>query len=209
MTHEAFGLFEVDGYTAAMAALDAAAKSADIEVLQAEWNDRNGLLIKVSGYVGAVQAVVERVGKVAGGLNATCVARMISRPADGTVAAVIVAAEISPLLEQAVVRPTAGRAREDFLASETNQAIGFIETQGFTAVAVAVDVACKAANVDVVGREKLGGGYVAVILRGDVAAVTAAVEAGRAAVGGLGQLVATYVIARPSAAMLKLLPASL
>ena len=74
------------------------------------------------------------------------------------------------------------------------------------AVFEAIDSACKAANVEVIGKEKLGGGYVTVIIRGDVAAVKAAVEAGVAKVGSLGKLIAGHVIARPSAAVLSLLP---
>ena len=61
-------------------------------------------------------------------------------------------------------------------------ALGFIETQGFTAVFEAIDSACKAANVEVIGKEKLGGGYITVVIKGDVAAVKAAVEAGTAKV---------------------------
>jgi microcompartment protein CcmL/EutN len=86
------------------------------------------------------------------------------------------------------------------------QALGFIETQGFTAVFEAVDTACKAANVEVVGKEKLGGGYVTVVIRGDVAAVNAAVAAGRTKVEGLGTLIAAHVIPRPSDTVLSLLP---
>lgn len=85
-------------------------------------------------------------------------------------------------------------------------AIGLIETQGLTAVLEALDTACKAANVEVVGREKLGGGYVTVIIKGDVAAVKAAVDAGKAKVEGLGKLIAAHVIARPSEAVLGILP---
>ncbi len=85
-------------------------------------------------------------------------------------------------------------------------ALGFIETQGFTAVYEAIDTACKAGNVEVVGKEKLGGGYVAVIVKGDLSAVTAAIEAGRPKVEGLGKLIAAHVIARPSASVLALLP---
>ena len=85
-------------------------------------------------------------------------------------------------------------------------ALGFIETQGFTAVFEAIDSACKAANVEVLGKEKLGGGYVTVVIKGDVAAVKAAVEAGVTKVNGLGKLIAGHVIARPSAAVLSLLP---
>ena len=85
-------------------------------------------------------------------------------------------------------------------------AIGMIETQGFTAVIEAIDTACKAANVEVIGREKLGGGYITVLIKGDVAAVNAAVEAGVAKVEGLGKLIAGHVIPRPSQSVLSLLP---
>jgi ethanolamine utilization protein EutM len=60
--------------------------------------------------------------------------------------------------------------------------------------------------VEVVGKEKLGGGYVTVIVKGDVAAVKAAVDAGQQRVEGLGKLIAAHVIARPSASVLSLLP---
>ena len=86
------------------------------------------------------------------------------------------------------------------------QALGFIETQGFTAVFEAIDTACKAAEVEVVGKEKLGGGYVTVVLQGELSAVTAAVAAGREKVEGLGKLIAAHVVARPGPAVLKLLP---
>ena len=85
-------------------------------------------------------------------------------------------------------------------------AIGMIETQGLTAVFEAIDTACKAANVEVIGREKLGGGYITVLIKGDVAAVNAAVDAGKAKVEGLGKLIAAHVIARPSPSLLALLP---
>jgi len=90
------------------------------------------------------------------------------------------------------------------VAQEAPFAIGLIETQGLTAVIEAIDTACKAANVEVLGREKLGGGYITVVIKGDVAAVTAAVEAGKARVEGLGKLIAGHVIPRPSPAVLSL-----
>jgi ethanolamine utilization protein EutM len=91
-------------------------------------------------------------------------------------------------------------------SNEAPFAIGFIETQGFTAVFEAIDTACKTAGVEVIGKEKLGGGYVTVIIKGDVAAVNAAIDAGQAKVEGLGKLIAAHVIARPSAGVLSLLP---
>ncbi|MFM9064673.1 MAG: BMC domain-containing protein, partial [Pirellula sp.] len=66
--------------------------------------------------------------------------------------------------------------------------------------------ACKAASVDVIGKEKLGGGDFTVVILGDVAAVTAAIEASKPKVEGLGKLIACHVIARPSTAALGLLP---
>ena len=85
-------------------------------------------------------------------------------------------------------------------------AIGMIETQGFTAVIEAIDTAAKAASVEVIGKEKLGGGFVTVLIKGDVAAVKAAVDAGKEKVEGLGKLIAAHVIARPSSAIMSLLP---
>ena len=85
-------------------------------------------------------------------------------------------------------------------------AIGILETQGLTAVLNATDAMLKAANVTLVGKEKIGAAYVAIIVTGDVAAVTAALDAGRQAVGDLGKLVAAHVIARPHEELVALLP---
>ena len=90
--------------------------------------------------------------------------------------------------------------------SGTPVALGFIETQGFTAVFEAIDTACKAANVEVIGKEKLGGGYVTVVVQGDVAAVQAAIDAGKIKVEALGKLIAAHVISRPSEHVMGLLP---
>lgn len=87
-----------------------------------------------------------------------------------------------------------------------NQAIGILETQGLTAVLEATDTMLKAADVQLVGKEKIGAAYVAIMIRGDVAAVTAAIDAGAASVGALGKLIAAHVIARPHVDLLKLLP---
>ncbi len=89
---------------------------------------------------------------------------------------------------------------------DTGFALGFIETQGFTAVFSAIDTACKAATVEIVGKEKLGGGYVTVVVKGDVASVKAAIESGKSEVESLGKLIAAHVIPRPSPSVLGLLP---
>ena len=78
-----------------------------------------------------------------------------------------------------------------------NEALGMIETRGFAAMVEASDAMVKAAKVELVGYEKIGGGYVTAIVRGDVAAVKAAVEAGARGAERVGEVVAVHVIARP------------
>ncbi len=87
------------------------------------------------------------------------------------------------------------------------EALGIIETRGLTALIEAADAMVKAANVELVGVDKIGSGYVSVMVRGDVGAVKAATEAGAAAVGSLGELVAVHVIPRPHSDVEKILPA--
>lgn len=86
------------------------------------------------------------------------------------------------------------------------EALGMIETRGLTASIEAADAMTKAANVTLVGTEKIGSGLVSVIVRGDVGAVKAAVEAGAEAASRLGELVAQHVIPRPHSDVEKILP---
>ncbi len=76
-------------------------------------------------------------------------------------------------------------------------AIGMIETKGLSTLLEASDAALKAANVTLVGWEKIGSGYVTAFFRGDVAAVKAATDAGAAAASQVGQVISVQVIARP------------
>ncbi len=78
-----------------------------------------------------------------------------------------------------------------------SDALGMIETKGFIAMVEAADAMLKAARVELVGYEKIGGGYVTAIVRGDVAAVKAATEAGARQAQRVGELVAVHVIPRP------------
>ena len=86
------------------------------------------------------------------------------------------------------------------------EALGMVETRGLTAAIEAADSMCKAANVVLVGTEKIGSGLVTVMVRGDVGAVKSAVEAGGANAAKLGELVATHVIPRPHTDVEKILP---
>ena len=86
------------------------------------------------------------------------------------------------------------------------EALGMVETRGLTAAIDAADAMTKAAEVTLVGTEKIGSGLVTVMVRGDVGAVKAAVEAGESAASKLGELVATHVIPRPHGDGEKILP---
>ena len=86
------------------------------------------------------------------------------------------------------------------------EALGMVETRGLTAAIEAADAMTKAAEVTLVGTEKIGSGLVTVMVRGDFGAVKAAVESGSAAASRLGELVATHVIPRPHTDVEKILP---
>ena len=86
------------------------------------------------------------------------------------------------------------------------EALGMVETRGLVAAIEAADAMVKAANVELIGTEKIGSGLVSVMVRGDVGAVKAATEAGSSAATKLGELVAVHVIPRPHADVEKILP---
>ena len=88
------------------------------------------------------------------------------------------------------------------------QALGMVETKGLVALIEAADAMCKAANVELVGWDKVGSGMVTAFVRGDVAAVKASVDAGAAAAGKLGEVVSVHVIPRPHDELAPLVPAS-
>ena len=210
---QSLGMLETTGLTPALAALDAMAKAAEIRVVQAELNDFLGVCLKFLGDVAAVQTALAAGERVAAAMRGKPVVDCIPLPDPRAWRAIESGVEFNPLIQQDVVFfPQYERASRDAssqepaMAATKSYALGLIETQGFTAVFEAIDTACKADNVEVVGKEKLGGGYVTVIIRGDVAAVKAAIDAGRPRIEGLGKLIAAHVIARPSQSILSLLP---
>ena len=87
-----------------------------------------------------------------------------------------------------------------------NEALGMIETRGLVPMVEAADAMVKAANVRLVSYEKIGGGLVTAIVRGDVAAVKAATDAGAAAASKVGELLSVHVIPRPHASIEEILP---
>ena len=201
----ALGLIEVRGWTPAMIVLDAIDKAATIRLLHAELNDLGGICMKVAGSSADLRSAMARAETTARQMHADCVTDLIDRPEPAGRGAYEAAPEYSPLLEGNLVFHPADIDKETAVTDEAPFAIGLIETQGFTAVIEAIDTACKAANVEVIGKEKLGGGYVTVVIKGDVAAVNAAVDSGKSKVEGLGNLIAAHVIPRPSQGVLALM----
>jgi ethanolamine utilization protein EutM len=87
------------------------------------------------------------------------------------------------------------------------EALGMVETKGLVGAIEAADAMVKAANVTLVGKEKIGSGLVTIMVRGDVGAVKASVDAGAAAAKRVGELVSVHVIPRPHADVEAILPA--
>lgn len=88
----------------------------------------------------------------------------------------------------------------------SGEALGMIETKGLVGLIEASDAMVKAANVTLVAYEKIGAGFVTALVRGDVAAVKAATDAGAAAANKVGELVAVHVIPRPHSSLEGILP---
>ena len=207
------GCLDRIGLTPAVVAMDVMCKSAPVRILQVEVNDLCGVCLKLAGPVDAVNVAIQAGRQIAEQMRGTPVSHVITDLAKDAERAVVSPREYNPLIQQEVVfqadastAPNENEKGNDAMSQENSYALGLIETQGFTAVFEAIDTACKTANVEVVGKEKLGGGYVTVVIKGDLSAVTAAVEAGQGKIGALGKLIAAHVIARPSQPVLTLLP---
>jgi microcompartment protein CcmL/EutN len=203
---DALGFAEVPFFSVTAVVADAAAKAAGVRVLGLETTGNENLLIRLAGPVAAVEAALLAAEAAAESLGARAVTTSIPRPAPG----------YGPMIHFPNAQNPLYGGRDQFLPDDyppnehamnpNTQALGILETQGLAAVLEATDAMLKAADVTLVGKEKIGAAYVTVVVRGDVAAVNAAIEAGRQAVGDLGKVIAAHVIARPHADLLALLP---
>jgi len=195
---------EIGGWSLGMMVLDGMEKAASVDLLQTELNDSPGVCLKLCGSVADVQMATQAAEDMARRLEAAITTHVISSPAAGSSAAYETKPDFNALIEQPSVRNP-----EKTMNNQSHFAVGLIETQGFAAVFEAIDTALKTAAVEVLAREKLGGGYITVVIKGDVAAVRAAVDAAKGKVEGLGRLIAAHVIPSPSPGVLSLLPKSL
>ncbi|MFW5893987.1 MAG: BMC domain-containing protein [Verrucomicrobiota bacterium] len=199
-------LLEVTTFTASMLVLDRVEKASGVEVAQMELNDYYGVVLKLCGAVSAIESAAEEASALEARFHCEVRCASLLNPSPSSVSGIFLAEEFQPLLRQKVVCNPLSTTDSNMTDSTKNHtALGFIETQGFIASMAALDSATKAAQVELVGREKLGGGYITIVLAGDVGAVEAAVEAGVAAVRDLGNLIASEVISRPSSGVLGLL----
>jgi carbon dioxide concentrating mechanism protein CcmO len=203
----ALGFVETPGFSITALVADEAVKSADVRLLGIETTGNENLMIRLAGGVASVQAALDAAERRAAQLGSRAVGRCLSRPAKPLEAMIHFPNAQNPLYGgRDQFLPTDFPQPEIKIMSAKQEAIGILETQGLTAILEATDAMLKSANVTLVGKEKIGAAYVTVIVKGDIAAVTAAVDAGAKAVGQLGKLIAAHVIARPHDDLIALLP---
>ena len=131
---------------------------------------------------------------------------VIASPAPEVVEKVIEKKPVEEVKTEEPKKTTTKKSETKENKTMVQQALGMVETRGLVAAIEAADAMLKAANVELVGTEKIGSGLVSVMVRGDVGAVKAAVEAGLAASQKLGEIIATHVIPRPHTDVEKILP---
>ena len=202
----ALGFLEIPFLSITLLVADEVVKAAGVRLLGIESTGNPSLLVRLEGEVAAVQTALDRAEQFAACLGAKIVASCLSRPDAGFTPMVHFPNAQNPLYGgRDQLLPTDFPATKQTTMNK-QEALGIIETQGLPAVLEATDAMLKTANVTLVGKEKIGAAYVTVIVRGDVAAVKAAVDAGAKAVGDLGKLIAAHVIARPHEDLAALLP---
>jgi microcompartment protein CcmL/EutN len=206
-TRLALGLAEVPFLSITAVIADQVVKETGVRLLGIETTGNERLMLRLEGSVAEVEAALAFAERRATELGVTATVHCLGRPEEALEPILNFPNSSNPLYGGRDQLLPTDYPQTTLQSMDSNQsAIGIIETQGLTAVLEATDAMLKAANVTLVGKEKIGAAYVTVIVRGDVAAVKAAIDAGAAAVGSLGKLVAAHVIARPHADLAALLP---
>jgi microcompartment protein CcmL/EutN len=184
---EAVGMVETVGFTGAVEAADAMSKAASVGLVG--WDRVGSGLVTVfcTGDVAAVKAAVDAGSQAAGKVGQVHSVHVIARPHEDLVAMLPKAKGEAEPARQGGVR-----------------ALGLVETKGATGVIEASDAMSKAADVEVLKIQGIGGGYMTVLVAGDVGSVSAAVSAGAESAQRVGELVSQHVIPRPGGAVLAL-----
>jgi microcompartment protein CcmL/EutN len=188
-TTDSIGMIEMHGFAPMVEAADAAVKAAHVTL------------------VGYVSIGGGRCAAIVRGDVAACRTAVDAGEASGSRVGPLVAKHVIPsphTLLQANGMPLGATAKNE---KSSGKALGIIETQGFVASVEALDAAVKTAQVVPAGWQRVGSGYSAVIVQGDVAAARSAVEAGGEAATRIGKLAFTHVIPRPHEGVDQVLPA--
>jgi microcompartment protein CcmL/EutN len=194
-------LVEVGNLTPAIVVADRCAKAAGVHILGIESTDSPVQCIKLLGRAADVREAAEQGAALARQMGTSCTWTAMLAPVAATRALAEQPPAYSPLLDTYDSR----NPLENHMS--TSDALGLIETQGLVAALHATDDMLKAASVQLVGKEKIGAAYVTIVVRGDVAAVQAAIAVGRETVERLGgKLIMADVIPRPHAELAALLP---
>lgn len=180
----ALGMIETIGYTTMVEAADAAVKAATTEIVAKLWIGSGYAIVLLRGDVAAVKAAVDAGTGAAGRLGKVIASHVIPSPhwmLSGPL-------PVGPIAHG----KNAEKDKEVF-----GEALGFIETKGFSALVAASDAAVKAARVVPLGHQKIGNALVTSVFKGDIAAVKSAVDAGASTARAVGELVSVHVIPRP------------
>jgi ethanolamine utilization protein EutM len=197
-------LLEIGNLTPALLVVDRCAKAAGVRVIGVESADPNQC-IKLLGSADAVRAAAEAGVELARRMGATATMCVMPGPRSETLELADRPPVFNPLLEIYDSRVPQGSEQEASMT--TADAIGLLETQGLVAALHATDEMLKSASVTLVGKEKIGAAYVTIVVRGDVAAVQAAIASGKETVERLGgKLIMADVIPRPHPELAALLP---
>jgi ethanolamine utilization protein EutM len=194
-------LLEIGNLAPALMVADRCAKAAGVRILGIESTDSTAQCIKLVGSADAVREAAEQGASLGLKMGTTAFFTILPGPLPETLRLANQPPAYSPLLGVYDARAP----REPSMNS--SDAIGLLETQGLVAALHATDEMLKSAAVKLVGKEKIGAAYVTIIVRGDVAAVQAAIAAGKQAVEKLGgKLIMADVIPRPHPELAQLLP---
>lgn len=194
---KAIGFIETKGLVGNIEATDAMLKAAEVEFLGSVALGAGLVAVVVTGEVASVKASVEAGAEAASRVGELVSTNVIARPHNDVI-------KVLP-----PKGPAAGGSFSVDAVHEENplkSALGMIETYGYTANIQAADAMLKAAEVSLVGQERIGAGLVTVFVQGDVGAVKAAVEAGEESAGRIGEVVSSHVIARPHTGVTECMP---
>jgi carbon dioxide concentrating mechanism protein CcmO len=206
------GLVQTHSLAVALVIADQVVKAADVTIAGVEGSAGTDIAIKLVGDAANVRRAVDTAEAIGRQMGASVLTTLRMNMADPPAAPMVYTKqEYSPInegnLHMLPRTPGSSPGSSEGEGNASMQALGLLETQGLVAVIEGADAMVKAAAVEIVGKEKIGAAHVTVMIRGDVAAVKAAIDAGKAAAEKVGKVVAAHVIPRPHDALAKLLPA--